>query len=112
LCFVQRERGGVRVAIICVHLCDCGGNARGKCLQQFFGLALELIQIRMLSQRAKRRVVLQHELLSWPSLTDQPLRPVSACSGRKEFIETGSQEKFISGGRSPFRGHGGALKRA
>src|SRR5208282_3883472 len=41
-----------------------------------------------------------------------PLRPVSACSGRKEFIETKIRRTVISGGRRPFRGHGGALKRA
>lgn len=40
------------------------------------------------------------------------LRPVSAHSGRKEFIETKVQRTVISEGRSPFRGHGGAVKRA
>jgi hypothetical protein len=41
-----------------------------------------------------------------------PLRPVSARLGRKELVETKIQRTVISGGHSPFRGHGGALKRA
>jgi hypothetical protein len=39
-----------------------------------------------------------------------PLRPVSARSGRKEFIDR-EDELHRSGGHSPFRGHGGVLKR-
>src|SRR5437867_658860 len=37
------------------------------------------------------------------------LCPVSAGSGRKEIIETTIRRTMLSGGRSPFRGHGGAL---
>jgi hypothetical protein len=40
----------------------------------------------------------------------QPSRPVSAHSGRKEFIEAMSCG-VPSGGRSPSRGHGSALMR-
>jgi len=40
----------------------------------------------------------------------QPSRPVSAHSGRKEFIEAMCC-RVRSGGRSPSRGHGSALMR-
>jgi hypothetical protein len=78
--------------------------AGGKRLQQLFRLPLQLFEVGMLAHPAGGYVPFH--------VSSFRLRPVSACSGRKEFIETGSQEKFISGGRSPFRGHGGALKRA
>lgn len=38
-------------------------------------------------------------------------RPVSAHSGRKEFIKAMDCAEHGSGGRSPFRGHGSALIR-
>jgi hypothetical protein len=41
--------------------------------------------------------------------TDQLLRPVSALSGRKEFIKSTTENCKRSGGLSPFRGHGGTL---
>jgi hypothetical protein len=41
----------------------------------------------------------------------QPLYPVSARSGRKEFGRSNSIGLQRSGGRSPSRGHGGFLKR-
>jgi hypothetical protein len=40
---------------------------------------------------------------------DQLLRPVSALSGRKEFIQSTAENGKRSGGLSPFRGHGGTL---
>jgi hypothetical protein len=43
------------------------------------------------------------------ALSRQHAYPVSARSGRKEFIET--KDDRSSGGHSPFRGHGGALMR-
>jgi hypothetical protein len=86
---------------------DFGGGmlvAGDKFLQQLFRLPLQLFEVRMLTHPTGRYVSIH--------VSSFRLRPVSACSGRKEFIETEIRRKFISGGRSPFRGHGGALKRA
>jgi hypothetical protein len=49
------------------------------------------------------------KLLSW--LQSSAMCPVSAHSGRKEFIDVWSCE-ISSGGRSPLRGHGSALMRS
>ena len=40
----------------------------------------------MLAKLASGSVLFYNELLSWPRISRQPLRPVSARSGRKEFI--------------------------
>src|SRR5215471_19091087 len=61
--------------------------------------------------RARRLRLVHNELLSRLRSKRQPLRPVSARSGRKEFIATGKWKSITSGGRSPSRGHGGGLKR-
>jgi hypothetical protein len=61
-----------------------------------------------IAQSARGWGLSHYELLSWLRVVRQPLRPVSARAGRKEFIETTTRPR-IPGGRSPSRGHGGAL---
>src|SRR6516162_8314308 len=70
----------------------------------------ELIEIGPFAQSARGWGLSHHELLSWLRGVRQPLRPVSARAGRKEFIETTTCQR-LPGGRSPSRGHGGALLR-
>ena len=97
---------------MCVYLRDGGSIFRGKCVEQFLRLTLELIKIRMLAKFASGQAAMHNELLS-PRLRylRQPLHPVSARSGRKEINRNGSIGLQSSGGRSPSRGHGGVLKR-
>jgi hypothetical protein len=51
---VQSERRAVRVAIVFVHLRGRADLTRKECMQQFLRLPPELIQIRVLAQRARR----------------------------------------------------------
>jgi hypothetical protein len=70
-----------------VHLADGGGFSGDKCFEQFFGLPLELMDVRVFAKDASVWEFFHNELLSWLRMSRQPLRPVSACSGRKEFID-------------------------
>ncbi len=88
---VQGEVRRIRLAVVCVHLGDSVGLSRSESLQQFFGLPLELIEIRVLAKRAGRQILIHNELLPGLRFLRQPLRPVSAGSGRKEFIEATMQ---------------------
>jgi hypothetical protein len=112
LCIMQCKRQRTCVAVVCMDLRDGGGISRSKCCKQFLRLAFELIKIRMLAKLASGQAAIHNELLS-PRLRypRQPLYPVSARSGRKEFGQNDSVGLQSSGGRSPSRGHGGVLKR-
>jgi hypothetical protein len=93
-----------------VYLRDCLGLAGNERREQFLRLTPELIEIRPIAQSARGWGLSHHELLSWLRVVRQLLRPVSARAGRKEFIETTTRPR-LPGGRSPSRGHGGALLR-
>jgi hypothetical protein len=107
---VLGEGSGVGIAVVPGYLCDCLGLAGNERREQFLRLTPELIEIGPFAQRARGWGPSQHELLSWLRGLRHPLRPVYARAGRKEFIETTTRQRF-SGGRSPSRGHGGALLR-
>jgi hypothetical protein len=107
---VQREGRRVGVAVVRVYLCDYLGLAFNKRREQFLRLTPELIEIGPFAQSARGWGLSHYELLSWLRVVRQPLRPVSARAGRKEFIETTTCQR-LPGGRSPSRGHGGALLR-
>ena len=49
---MQCKREWACVAVLCVDLRDRGGISRGKCVEQFLRLTLELIKIRMLAKLA------------------------------------------------------------
>jgi hypothetical protein len=103
---VQREGRRFGDAIVGRHLGDRGRITGPKRVEQLFRLAFELIEM---GTRRKRASGGGHdELLSWPRVR-ACRRPVSARSGRKEFIDMNCAT--VSGGLSPFRGHGGALLR-
>ena len=52
---VQRERARIGIAVMRVHFRDGVGSPAAKRVQQFLRLALELIEVRMLAQRASGR---------------------------------------------------------
>jgi hypothetical protein len=58
------------------------------------GFVYELIEIRAFAQSARGWGLSHLELLSWLRVVRQPLRPVSARAGRKEFIETTTCQRF------------------
>jgi hypothetical protein len=77
---MQREVRGVRVVIVGADFRDRFLLTGDKALQQLFRLPLQLFEIRMLAQPSCRYFRFQ--------VSSFRLRPVSAGSGRKEFIET------------------------
>src|SRR5262249_11495242 len=99
---VQRECCRIRARIAPIHFGDGGWITGAEIAQQFLRLTFQLLEIRMLAHPPGRQVRFH--------MSSFPLRPVSACSGRKEFISRKYRKGYSSGGRSPFRGHGGALK--
>ena len=85
---MQREVGRVRAVVAGVYFRDGVGLAVAERVQEFLRLPTELIEIGVLAQRASGRDSRGHdELLSWAARWRRPMRPVSARSGRKEFIE-------------------------
>jgi hypothetical protein len=94
---ITRVDFGDRIGIV--------GGERGE---QFFRLALELIEVRVRAEFTSREMLLHNELVSWLRrhpyrASRQPLHPVSARSGRKEFIARYENQALNSGGRSPSR---------
>src|SRR5690349_3058218 len=86
---MQCKCGRVCVAIVSIDLRDGSGIARDKCVKQFLRLTLELIEIRMLANLASGQTVIHmSSFLCGCAICADPLRPVSACSGRKEFSQT------------------------
>ena len=85
---MQREGGGVRALVERVHLGGCVGLAGRERLQQFLRLAFELHEVGTVAQRAGGRVFPRDMMSSFPGRALRSRRPVSAHSGRKEFIET------------------------
>jgi hypothetical protein len=75
---VQSERRRISGAVMCVDVRNSFMLAGKKCVKQFLSLAFELFEIRMLAKRASWKRLIHGELLS--------CRPLSAISGRKEFI--------------------------
>src|SRR5438094_617489 len=69
-----------------VHLADRGGLSSAEGLQELFRLALELVEVGVLAERASGKRLVHDELLSWLTFTSAA-GPVSARSGRKEFNE-------------------------
>src|SRR4051812_8438783 len=108
---VQRERRRIDAAEVSLHFGDRVGVAKAEAVEQFLRLAFELIENGTRRQAAGVRMgqAGHDELLSWPRVR-AGRRPVSARSGRKEFIERSIV--VSSGGLSPVRGHGSALTRS
>jgi hypothetical protein len=80
--------------------------ASDKSIKQLSGLAFELVQVGFFDKMAGRGDFTMSSFLG----RNQPLRPVSARSGRKEF--TGNQtirSIEYQGDSVPSRGHGGVL---
>jgi hypothetical protein len=82
---------------VCVYLGDGIGLTDVERCQQFLGLAFQLIDVRVFAQSARRLGLFHNELLSRPRIKRQPLRPVSARSGRKEFIEAARWNQLSQG---------------
>src|SRR5579863_10177245 len=62
---MKGEGGRIGVAVMRFHLRNRGGVCGAKRLQQFLGLTLELIEIRVLAECASGKGLVHNELLSW-----------------------------------------------
>src|SRR4051812_44722906 len=85
---VQREPRRIDAAEVSLGFRDRGGVPHADGVEQFLRLAFELIENGTRRQAAGVRMgqAGHDELLSWPRVR-AGRRPVSARSGRKEFIE-------------------------
>ena len=100
---------GSACAIVGVHFLRRVRISSAKGVEQFLGLPLELMEIGAVAKRTGRRRVAGHDELLFRRRQASAEGPVSAHSGRKEFIVSAEFGTAYQSGRSPSRGHGGAL---
>ncbi len=106
---MEGEGRRVGLAIVGVHFLRRFRISSAKGVEQFLGLPLELIEIGAVAKRTGRRRVAGHDELLFRLRQASAEGPVSAHSGRKEFISVLNSGNPYQSGRSPSRGHGGAL---
>ena len=99
LCVVQRERARIRAVIVRVHLGGRNILPVLERLEQFLGLAFQLIEVGPLAQDAGGDEWSRHDDLL-PGRRLAVHRPVSAQSGRKEFIEAAGCRSRLRGTQS------------